>query len=66
MKLGDQPEWRNGRFKILFEGGTRSVHLVRNKFRMLGILESERDDDDDVQAPIYLFHDGDNGRWIMG
>ena len=38
--------------------------LLRNKFQILGTLESERDDDDDVAAPIYAFDDNENGRWI--
>ena len=39
---------------------------MRNMFQMLGILESKRDDDDDVEAPIHVFDDNENGRWIKG
>ena len=31
---------------------------------MRGMLESERSDDDDMEAPIYVFDDSENGRWI--
>ena len=44
----------------------RQDHCIslRNKFQMLGILESERSDDDEMEAPIYVFDDNENGRWI--
>ena len=35
-----------------------------NKFQMLGKLESDRSDDDDMEAPRYVFDDNENGRWI--
>ena len=31
---------------------------------MLGILESERSDDDEMEAPKNVFDDNENGRWI--
>ena len=63
VKLGDQREWRNGHFIF---NKQRQYHCIplRNRFQMLGILESERSDDDDLEAPIYVFDDNENGRWI--
>ena len=65
VKLGDEHEWRNGHFKNYLEK-QRQDHCIplRNKFQMLGILESERSDDDEMEAPIYVFDDNENGRWI--
>ena len=31
---------------------------------MVGILESDRSDDEDMEAPIYVFDDNESGRWI--
>ena len=65
VKLGDEHEWRNGHFKNYLKK-QRQDHCIplRNKFQMLGILESERSDDDEMEAPIYVFDDNENGRWI--
>ena len=65
MKLGDEHEWRTGQFKNFFKKQREDICiLLRNKFQMLGILESERSDDDEMEAPIYVFDDKENGRWI--
>ena len=63
MKLGDLHEWRNGWFKHILKQQEQDhgIH-VRNKFQMLGILESERDGDNDVEAPTYGFDDNEHGR----
>ena len=65
VKLEDEHEWRNGHFKNYLQK-QRQDHciLLRNKFQMLGILASERSDDDEMEAPIYVFDDDENGRWI--
>ena len=31
---------------------------------MLGILACDRSDDDEMEAPIYVFDDNENGRWV--
>ena len=60
VKLGDEHEWRNDRFKNFLKK-QRQDHsiLLRNKFQMIGILESERSDDDDMEAPLYVFDDNE-------
>ena len=65
VKLGDQHEWRNGRFKNFLKK-QRQDHCIPpcNKFQMLGILESDRSDDDDMEAPKKVFDDNEIGRWI--
>ena len=65
VELGDEHEWIDGHFKNDLKK-QRQDHciLLRNKFQMLGILESERSDDDEMEAPIYVFDDDENGRWI--
>ena len=65
VKLGDQHEWRNGRFKNFLKK-QRQDHCIPlcDKFQMLGTLESDRSDDDDMEAPKNVFDDNENGRWI--
>ena len=65
VKLGDEHEWRNGHFKNYLKKQIQDhCILLRNKFQMLGFLESERSDDDEMEAPIYVFDDNENGRRI--
>ena len=65
VKLGDQHEWRNGRFRNFLKKQEQDHCIpLRNMFQMLGISESERSDDDDMEAPTYVFDDNENGRWI--
>ena len=63
VKLGDQNEWRNGRFKNFLKK-QRQDHCIplRNKFQMLGTLESVRSDDDGMEAPKYVSDDDEDGR----
>ena len=63
VKLGDQHEWRNGRFKK-FVNKQAQDHCIplRNKFLMLGTLESERSDDDDMEGPTYVFDENEKGQ----
>ena len=65
VKLGDQHEWRNGRVKNFLKK-ERQDHCIplRHNFQMLGFLESDRSDDDEIKAPIYVFDDNENGTWI--
>ena len=56
VMLGYQNEWRNGRFKnILMKQEQDHCTSIRNKFQMFSILESERNDDDAVEAQMYVF-----------
>ena len=65
VELGDQHEWRNVRSKNFLKKQRQDYCIpLRNKFQMLGFLESERSDDDDMEAPKNVFDDNENGRWI--
>ena len=52
VNMEDQHEWRNGQFKNYVKKWEQEhCILVHDMFRVLGVLDSERDDDDDMEAP---------------